>query len=110
MATEHLVQMLNGMGFNTGIDLPSLQEAMRECLEMLGQAVAELKESRREVVERTLLGQKVREICAATGKSPASVSGLKFNAFVQLRKRLTALGFMEKCGELFGLAAEGADA
>lgn len=75
----------------------------KECLEMLGKAVSELKESRREVVERTLLGQKVREICAATGKTPSSVSGLKFNAFVQLRERLTELGFVERCGALFGL-------
>jgi RNA polymerase sigma factor (sigma-70 family) len=82
----------------------------KECLEMLGNAVGELNESRREVVERTLLGQKVREICAATGKTPASVSGLKFNAFTQLRKRLTALGFVEKCGELFGVAGGGGDA
>ena len=49
------------------------------------------------------LGQKVREICAATGRSAASVSGLKFNAFVDLRRELDACGFVETCGAMFGL-------
>ena len=90
-------------------DLPAFARAawegleQRECLELLARAVAGLGENRREVIERTLLGQKVREICAATGRTPASVSGLKFNALVELRQRLLEAGFLERCGELFGL-------
>lgn len=75
----------------------------QRCLKLLAQAVASLNENRREVMERTLLGQKVREICAATGRSASSVSGLKFNAGVELRKKLTEVGFLEQCSELFGL-------
>lgn len=92
-------------------DLPAWAEAVydglerRDCLRLLAAAVAELNPSRREVVERTLLGQPVRQICAATGKTPASVSGLKFNALVELRRRLAERGFLERCGELFGLSA-----
>lgn len=78
----------------------------QECLKLLARAVARLNENRREVVERTLLGQKVRDICAATGRSPASVSGLKFNALVDLRRHLEEVGFQERCGELFGLGGE----
>ena len=80
----------------------------RECLELFARAVAGLNHNRREVVERTLLGQKVRDICAATGRSPASVSGLKFNALVELRERLVEQGFLDRCGELFGLLGRGA--
>lgn len=94
-------------------DLPSFAEAAyeqverRECLRLLAEAVAALGENRREVIERTLLGQKVRDIVAATGRTSASVSGLKFNAMVQLRRRLGEVGFLERCGHLFGLS-EGA--
>ncbi len=92
-------------------DLPAWADAVfdrlerRDCLRMLASAVAELNPNRREVVERTLLGQRVRDICAATGRTSASVSGLKFNALVELRERLAAQGFVERCGELFGLVA-----
>lgn len=91
------------------LDLPAYTEAAweagerRECLELFTRAVGTLNENRRDVIERTLLGQKVREICAATGRSPASVSGLKFNALVELREKLVELGFLDRCGELFGL-------
>lgn len=94
-------------------DLPAWSEAIhqqvdrRDCLRLLGEAIAELNPNRREVVERTLLGEKVREICAATGRTPASISGLKFNAFVELRKRLGERGFLERCGALFALADGG---
>jgi DNA-directed RNA polymerase specialized sigma24 family protein len=90
-------------------DVAALAEALPEqldrgeCLRLLARAIAGLNENRREVVERTLLGQKVRDICGATGKSAASVSGLKFNAFVDLRRLLAELDFSARCGELFGL-------
>jgi len=82
--------------------------ARRECLELLARAITSLNENRREVVERTLLGQKVRDIVGETGRTSASVSGLKFNALVDLRRRLDEEGFMDECGELFGLAGEAA--
>ena len=75
------------------------------CLRLLAAALAELNLNRREVLERTLLGQKVRQICAETGRSPASVSGLKFNALRDLRHKLVEAGFLSQCGELFGLGA-----
>lgn len=90
-------------------DVAALAEALpdqlerAECLRLLARAVAALNENRREVVERTLLGQKVRDICAETGRSAASVSGLKFNAFVDLRRALAEIGFLGRCGALFGL-------
>ncbi|MCO5170246.1 MAG: sigma-70 family RNA polymerase sigma factor [Planctomycetes bacterium] len=96
-------------------DVAALAEALpdqldrAECLRLLARAIAGLNENRREVVERTLLGQKVREICAETGRSAASVSGLKFNAFVDLREALAAVGFLGRCGAMFGLAADGED-
>ncbi len=74
------------------------------CLRLLGEAIAQLNSSRRDVVERTLLGQKVRDICTATDRTAASVSGLKFNAFVDLRKHLGNVGFMDRCGELFNIS------
>ena len=40
---------------------------------------------------------------AATGRSASSVSGLKFNAGVELRKKLSEVGFLDQCAELFGL-------
>ncbi|MCA8926329.1 MAG: sigma-70 family RNA polymerase sigma factor [Planctomycetes bacterium] len=78
----------------------------RECLEVLAAAVAALNENRRDVIERTLLGQPVRQICAETGRSGSSVSGLKFNALKELRDRLVEQGFLERCGELLGLKEE----
>ena len=75
----------------------------QRCLQLLAAAVAQLNENRREVIERTLAGEKVREISAALGKTPSSVSGLKFNAFVELRKILGASGFLGECGPVFGL-------
>jgi DNA-directed RNA polymerase specialized sigma24 family protein len=82
--------------------------ARAECLRLLAAAISRLNENRREIVERTLLGQKVRDICTSTGKSAASVSGLKFNAFVDLRRHLIEADFTARCGELFGLR-EGVD-
>ncbi|MGE0706765.1 MAG: RNA polymerase sigma factor [Planctomycetota bacterium] len=79
------------------------QVERQRCLKLLARAIALLNENRRDVVERTLLGQKVREICAGTGRTPASVSGLKFNALVELRKKLEEVGFLDTCAELFGL-------
>lgn len=90
-------------------DVAALAEALpdqvdrAECLRLLARAIEALNPNRREVVERTLLGQKVRDICAETGRSAASVSGLKFNAFVDLRRALTERGFVERCAALFGL-------
>lgn len=90
-------------------DVAALAEAIpeqldrAECLRLLARAIAGLNENRREVVERTLLGQKVRDICAETGRSASSVSGLKFNAFVDLRRLLVDADFTARCGELFGL-------
>jgi DNA-directed RNA polymerase specialized sigma24 family protein len=94
-------------------DVAALAEALpeqldrAECLQLLARAIAGLNENRREVVERTLLGQKVRDICAETGRSASSVSGLKFNAFVDLRRLLVEAGFTARCGELFGLDGSG---
>lgn len=82
------------------------QVERRNCMQTLAEAIGSLNENRRDVIQRTLLGQKVREICADTGKSPASVSGLKFNAMVELRKKLVGMGFLEHCGDLFNLSAE----
>ncbi|MEZ6184854.1 MAG: sigma-70 family RNA polymerase sigma factor [Planctomycetota bacterium] len=79
----------------------------RECLKMLAAAVAALNTNRRDVIERTLLGQSVRQICEETGRSGSSVSGLKFNALKDLQARLVEQGFLERCGELLGLG-EGA--
>jgi len=93
-------------------DLAAFAEAIheqvdrRDCLRLLAEAVAELNANRRDVVERTLLGQKVRDISAATGRTAASVSGLKFNALVELRRRLEERGFLERCGALFALASD----
>ncbi len=90
-------------------DVAALAEALpdqlerAECLRLLARAIEALNPNRREVVERTLLGQKVRDICAETGRSSASVSGLKFNAFVDLRQALADAGFVERCGALFAL-------
>lgn len=90
-------------------DVAALAEALpdqlerAECLRLLARAIEALNPNRREVIERTLLGQKVRDICAETGRTPASVSGLKFNAFVDLRRALEEAGFVERCGALFGL-------
>lgn len=95
-------------------DVAALAEALpdqlqrAECLRLLARAIEALNPNRREVVERTLLGQKVRDICAETGRSAASVSGLKFNAFVDLRRALAEGGFVERCGALFGLNGDGA--
>lgn len=79
----------------------------RECLKILAAAVAALNDNRRDVIERTLLGQPVRQICEETGRSGSSVSGLKFNALKDLQARLAEQGFLERCGELFQLG-EGA--
>lgn len=90
-------------------DMAAFSEAVydqldrKKCLRLLTEAVGKLNENRREIVERTLLGEKVREICAATGRSPASVSGLKFNALVELRDHLAGVGFLERCGGLFNI-------
>lgn len=90
-------------------DVAALAEALpeqldrAECLKLLARVIAGLNENRREVVERTLLGQKVRDICTETGRSASSVSGLKFNAFVDLRRLLVEADFTTRCGELFGL-------
>jgi len=75
----------------------------RECLKILGAAVAALNENRRDVIERTLLGQPVRQICEETGRTGSSVSGLKFNALKELRQRLVEQGFLERCGDVLGL-------
>ncbi|MBL4848671.1 MAG: sigma-70 family RNA polymerase sigma factor [Planctomycetes bacterium] len=75
----------------------------QRCLQLLAKAIGGLNESRREVIERSLSGQKVREICASMGRSPASISGLKFNACVELRKILGESGFLDQCGAQFGL-------
>ena len=82
----------------------------RDCLKLLTEAIQSLNENRQDIIERTLLGQKVRHICAETGRTPASVSGLKFNAMVELRKKLAGAGFVGKCGELFNLTALNDDA
>jgi RNA polymerase sigma factor (sigma-70 family) len=94
-----------GLRFDVAAFAESVYDQLerRECLRLLAEAIATLNENRREVVERTLLGQKVRDIVAATGRSSASVSGLKFNAMVELRTRLSEVGFIERCGQLFRL-------
>lgn len=94
-----------GLRFDVAAFAASVDEDLdrRRCLELLARAIAGLNENRREVVERTLLGQKVREICAETGRSAASVSGLKFNALLELRRALDGVEFARRCGELFGL-------
>lgn len=71
----------------------------KDCLKMFYEAVDELSKNRRDVIMRTLLGQKVRDICAATRRSPASVSGLKFNGLKELKQKLEAGGFLEHCAE-----------
>lgn len=78
----------------------------QRCLKLLAAAIQGLNENRREVVERTLSGEKIRDICASTGRSASSISGLKFNALVELRKILGESGFLDQCGQLFGLPGE----
>jgi len=108
-ARDRAVSLFDDEEGGLRFDVASFAEAVPDaldrarCLKLLAGAVARLGENRREVIERTLLGQKVREICAATGRSAASVSGLKFNAFVDLRRELEACGFVDTCGAMFGL-------
>lgn len=110
LEVKHRAVSLDGDDEQGGIDVeayleaPDVQVARRDCLQELARAISGLNENRRDVVERTLAGQKVREICAATGRSPASVSGLKFNAFKDLRAALEEGGFVERCGSWFGVA------
>ena len=94
------------MAFDVAAFAEAVHESVdrQECLRLLAKAIERLNPNRREVVERTLLGQKVRQICADTGRSAASVSGLKFNAFVDLRRALEDVGFLGRCGSLFGLS------
>lgn len=86
------------------LDLPSFARSAseglhsRNCAELLYRTIGELVESRREVILRTLQGDKVRDICRATGKTAAAVSGLKFNALKELRDKLEANGFARDCG------------
>lgn len=70
----------------------------RDCAERLYRTIAELAEARREVILRTLQGEKVRDIVRATGKTASAVSGLKFNAMKELRDKLEANGFARDCG------------
>lgn len=72
----------------------------KRCLKLFYEAVELLTKNRRDVIVRTLLGQKVRDICAATNKSPASISGLKFNALKELRSHLEKRKFLEDCAEV----------
>ncbi len=86
------------------LDLPSFARGAserlhgRDCAELLYKTIGELVESRREVILRTLQGEKVRDIVRATGKTAAAVSGLKFNAMKELREKLEANGFARDCG------------
>jgi RNA polymerase sigma factor (sigma-70 family) len=86
------------------LDLPAFAEAAserlhgRECTERLYRAIEELGGARKEVVLRTLAGEKVRDIVRATGKTASAVSGLKFNALAELREKLEANGFVRDCG------------
>lgn len=75
----------------------------KDCLKMLYAAVDKLSKNRRDIVVRTLLGQKVRDICATTNRTPASVSGLKFNALKDLKKLLDQVKFLEHCAEAMEL-------
>lgn len=97
------------------IDVPSFvasasdRLARRECTERLYAAIQSLADSRRDVVLRTLAGEKVREIVKATGKTAAAISGLKFNAFKELKVKLEENGFVRDCGaDTFSVAAEDA--
>lgn len=109
VAKERAVSLYDDEEGGLRFDVAAFAEAVpdgidrAECLKLLARAIGGLNPNRRDVIERTLLGQKVREICAATGKSPASISGLKFNAFVDLRRLLDEAGFAARCGALFGL-------
>ncbi len=86
------------------MDLPSFARGAferihgRDCAELLYKTIGELAEARREVILRTLAGEKVRDICRATGKTAAAVSGLKFNAMKELKERLEENGFVRDCG------------
>lgn len=86
------------------LDLPAFAKTAseklhrRECAELLYRTIGELAESRREVILRTLEGEKVRDIVQATGKTAAAVSGLKWNAMKELKEKLEANGFVRDCG------------
>ncbi len=86
------------------VDLPgfaataSSHALRKECAELFYAAVQGLNEARRDVILRTLQGEKVREIVRATGKTAAAVSGLKFNAMKDLKTALEANGFARDCG------------
>ncbi len=86
------------------LDLPSFARSAsehlhgRDCAERLYKTIQELGEARREVLLRTLQGEKVRDIVRATGKTAAAISGLKFNAMKELKEKLEANGFVKDCG------------
>jgi RNA polymerase sigma factor (sigma-70 family) len=75
----------------------------KKCLKLFYEAVEDLSKNRRDIIVRTLLGQKVRDICAATNRTPASISGLKFNAIKELRSHLERRQFLKQCGEVMEL-------
>jgi DNA-directed RNA polymerase specialized sigma24 family protein len=75
----------------------------KRCLKLFYESIEELSKNRRDVIVRTLMGQKVRDICTATNRSPASISGLKFNALKELREQLEHKDFLTHCGEVMEL-------
>ncbi len=70
----------------------------RDCAELLYRTIDELGDARKDVILRTLQGEKVRDIIRATGKTASAISGLKFNALKALREKLEENGFVRDCG------------
>lgn len=68
-------------------------DPLAEKKKYLARAVNQLNPRRREVMQMLLDGYKVKDICDATGSTPAAVSGLKFNAIRDLRKSMESMGF-----------------
>lgn len=59
---------------------------------ILPKVVARLPKRRRHIINKTLEGMKVRDICQETGLTPNTVSGLKFNAIKELRMMFKEMG------------------
>ncbi len=85
-----------------GRTLP-MQLAERDCLARLYAAIEDLPAARAEVLKGWLYGSSVADLATRMGRSANAVSGLKFQGLKQLRSRLTDSGFLEECGEVFGL-------
>ena len=75
---------------DVALDLPDPLAEKKEYLEI---AINQLNPRRKEVMQKLLKGDKIKDICESTGTTPAAISGLKFNAIKDLRKSMESMGF-----------------